>query len=485
MEHGGKAHAALPAGAGRASDGLAHLALDGVQALGHAAGGDDAALRIHLARPGRVAATDLQLVQAQALGQVVHLGLDGERALEVAVAPHGARVGIVGVDDGGVEAHGGDAVESGRRGQHHVGRGRAPGDVGAVVDHHAGVAREESAVPVRGGPQVDHARLAGRARDELLDALEGDLHGPAGPAGQERRDDVDGVEIEPAAEVAAHRRLDHAHPVTRDAQRLGEVALVEERHLRGAPHGQAGVRTPRSTPGRDGHHGAQAGGGDVVEPVAPLDHDVGLGEGRLHVAVGKLVLEVDQVAAELVVDQGSARTKRRVRIEDGGQLLVVDPDESCGFLRDLFGEGGHSRDLVPDAADLAAVGRATLEGQVILGEADGMLLHAVGGDDGEHARERLGGARVDAAHPRVGILGPQNGPVGHAWQDDVVEELCVSGDLLGAVALRGVLADDAEAHRRAPRRGGDATRPSSPPGSSATRRETRSRGDCDRALRSP
>src|SRR6266700_4192502 len=96
--------------------------------------------------------------------------------------------------------------------------------------------------------------------------------------------------------------------------------------------------------------------------------------GTLQVAVGELVLEVDQVGAELVVDQGSARTKRRVRIEDGGQLLVVDPDESCGFLRDLFGEGGHGRDLVPDAADLAAVGRAALEGQVSLGEADGMLL---------------------------------------------------------------------------------------------------------------
>jgi hypothetical protein len=121
-------------------------------------------------------------------------------------------------------------------------------------------------------------------------------------------------------------------------------------------------------------------------------------------------------------------------------------------LRDLLGQSGHGGNLVPDAADLAAVGRAALEGQVILGEADGMLLHAVGGDDGKHTGQRFGGARVDAEHPRVRILSPENGPVGHARQRDVVEELRVPRDLLGAVALRGILADDAEGHFSAPYR---------------------------------
>ncbi len=59
--------------------------------------------------PRRVEPADRHAIQAEAVGQVVHLRLDGERALEIAVAPHGARVGIVGVDDGGVEAHRGDS----------------------------------------------------------------------------------------------------------------------------------------------------------------------------------------------------------------------------------------------------------------------------------------------------------------------------------------------------------------------------------------
>ena len=71
--------------------------------------------------------------------------------------------------------------------------------------------------------------------------LERDLHGPPDVAGQERGDDVDRVEIEPAAEVAADRRLHHPHPIAGDAEGLGEVALVEERHLGGAPHGERGV----------------------------------------------------------------------------------------------------------------------------------------------------------------------------------------------------------------------------------------------------
>jgi hypothetical protein len=85
---------------------------------------------------------------------------------------------------------------------------------------------------------------------------------------------------------------------------------------------------------------------------------------------------------------------------------------------------------------------------VILGEAERVLLDAVGGDDRDHAGQRLGRARVDAPDARVRMLRAQNGAVGEARQGHVVEELGVAGDLLGSVALRGSLADDVEAHRR-------------------------------------
>src|SRR5205085_1593481 len=110
-----------------------------------------------------------------------------------------------------------------------------PGDVSAVVDDDVAVAREQPTVGGGGGAQPDRARLAGRARDELLDALELDLDRAAGAAGQERGDDVDRAEVEAPAKIAADGRLQHPHPLAADAERSGEVALVEERHLRGRP----------------------------------------------------------------------------------------------------------------------------------------------------------------------------------------------------------------------------------------------------------
>jgi hypothetical protein len=191
----------------------------------------------------------------------------------------------------------------------------------------------------------------------------------------------------------------------------------------------------------------------VVEAILALDDDVGPREGGFDVAVPELVAQVDQVAAPLLVHERGVRTERGVRIEHRRQFLVVHPDEPHRFLRDLLGLRGHRGDLVADAAHLAAVGRAALQGQVILGETERMLLHPVGGDHREHAGERLGRARVDGPHPRVRVAGAEDSPVSEARQGEVVQELGVPGDLLGPVALRGAPADDAKAHGGGAREG--------------------------------
>src|SRR5207247_6144853 len=121
------------------------------------------------------------------------------------------------------------AIEPGGGREHHVGRGRAPGDIGAVVDDHVGVAGEEPPGSIRRRPYADDAGLAGRAGDELLEPLEGDLDGATHLAREQRGDDVDGVEVEPAAEVAADRRLDNQYAVAGGAEGVGEGALVEAR----------------------------------------------------------------------------------------------------------------------------------------------------------------------------------------------------------------------------------------------------------------
>ncbi len=83
--------------------------------------------------------------------------------------------------------------------------------------------------------------------------------------------------------------------------------------------------------------------------------------------------------------EGGVRAERRVRIEHRGQFLVVHPDEPHRLPGDLLGLRGHRGDLVADAAHLGAVGRAALQREMILGEAERMLLHPVGGDHREHA----------------------------------------------------------------------------------------------------
>ena len=137
-----------PGRSGR-STGRRDVARDRVEALRERAARDPEALRRHVSRAVRVPAPDLEAVQPEPLGEVVHLRLDGEGRLEVAVAPHRARVHVVRVDDRRVEADVRAAVEAGERRHHDVRGRRPPGHVGAVVDQDPGVARRRSVPSAR------------------------------------------------------------------------------------------------------------------------------------------------------------------------------------------------------------------------------------------------------------------------------------------------------------------------------------------------
>ena len=445
MEHPGVADSPHPARSERPLDGPADVARGRVEALGERAARDPETLRRDVSRAIRVPAPDLQAVQPEPLGEVVHLRLDGEGGLEVAVPPHRARVHVVRVDDRRVEPDARAAVEAGERGHHDVRGRRSPGHVGAVVDQDPGVAGEQRPVGPRRGAKREDARFARRARDELLFAVEHDLHRPADVPGQERGDDVDRVEVEPPPEVSAHRRLDDADAVPGDAERLGKVLLVEERDLGHRPHREVPARIPLG--GR--RHGAEARGGDVVQAVGSLDHDVRLADGAVDVAGRELVGEVDEVARELRVDPGRPGPERRLRVEDRRQLLVLHVDQPAGLLGDLLGLGGHRRHLVPDAAD--DVG---LEGQVVLRVPERTLLDVPARHDAQDARERLRAGRVDPRDAGVGDRRPQDLAPDHARQFEVREVLDRARYLLHGVELGDARADDAERPRRTRHRRG-------------------------------
>ena len=434
MEHARIADAALPARRQRRG-GAANLVADRIKALSHRARGDDEALGVHVAGLDGVAAAQFEPVHAQPVGQLVHLAFHGEGRFQVAVAAHRSRVGIVRVDDRRVEPHAGTAIEPGHRGKHHVRRRRAPGDVRAVVDGDVGVTGEQPAVGRRRRAQPDRARLARRTRDELLHTVEFDLHRAAGAAREQRGDDVDRVEIEAPPEVATDGRLEHPHAITADAEGVGEIALVEERHLGGAPHRQP----PLGVPVRDGDHGSETGRRDEVQRVLTLDDGGRVGPRAVDVAVRELVAERRDVGPYVLVDERRARSQGGRRGEHGRQLVVLDLDQR----ERLFGEGGRlggdRGDLVADAPDLAA-----LEREMILDEAERMLLDVGSGDDADDAGQGARARRVDANDAGVRQRGPQDPAVQHPRQLEVVEEARPPGDLLGAVLLRGRPADDAQ-----------------------------------------
>ena len=435
VEHARVADAALPAGPRRR-----RVVLDRrrrrLEALGHRERGEHEPLRVHVARLRYVPPAQLEPVHPEALGQFVHLRLHGERGLGVAVAAHRARVRVVGVGDRRVEADVRHAVEARDGREHHVGGRRAPGGVGAVVDRDVGVAREQAPVAVRRGAQANRARLAGRARDELLHAVELDLHRPPNAPGEERRDHVDRVEVEAAAEVAAHRRLQHTHAVARDPERRREVALIEERDLGRRPHREA-LAAPVPLGDRD--HRPQARRRHERQAIRILDDRRRRRERAVHVAVDELVAERVLVGAELLVDQRGALRERRRRVVDRRQLCVLDLDELERRLGDLGRLGGDRRDLVADAADLAA-----LERRLVLGEAERDRLDVGAGQDGEHAGQRPRPRRVDAHEARVRHARAEDPPVGQTRQREVVEVARAPCRLLGAVALLDGFADDVE-----------------------------------------
>ena len=434
VKHPGVADPARPSASWRG-----HVARDvlgdGVEALRHRAGGDHEALRVRVTRLRQVAPAQLERIEREPARELVHLRLDRERRLEVTVAAHRARVRVVRVRDGRVEAHVRTAIESRHRREHHVRRGGAPRHVGAVVDDDVRVTREQMARGVRRRAQPDAARLARGAGEEFLHAIELELHRPPHAAREQRRDHVDWIEVEPATEVAADRRLHHAHAIARGPERLREIALVQERDLGGRPHGEVASAVPVG----DRDHRAQTCRRDEVEPVLRVDDRRGLRERPLDVAVRELVAQRGDVRRHLVVHERRAGLDGRERVEDSRQLLVRDVDQLHGGLRDVARLGSDGGDLITDATDLVP-----LERELVLRESERPLLDVGRGDHGQDTGQRAGARGVDLHEAGVGEPGAQDGAVRHAGQLEVVEEARAPGDLVGAVLLGRRFADDGE-----------------------------------------
>ena len=161
-------------------------------------------------------------------------------------------------------------------------------------------------------------------------------------------------------------------------------------------------------------------------------HDMrSLGESRVHVAIGDFIGD-DAIIAELAahrrgaLDPGIGRRR---------QYVVIDGDEGCGVLGDIAIFGHDNRDRLADEGHFAVGERerpALIElGAGIRGPHHAPLLQhrrqIIEREHRDHARQRPGGAGIDASDQRMRMRAARESGDQNAGRGDVVDEAAFAG----------------------------------------------------------
>ena len=267
------------------------------------------------------------------------------------------------------------------------------------------------------------AREAGR--DQVPGAVLDPLHRTADQERRRGRDDVPGVDRHLVAEAAAEVGADDPDVLLRQARDDREQRPVRVRRLR--------REVDRRLAGRRVDVGDAAAALERRRVRARIegveaDDVVGLGEGtvgRVLVAGLPVVDVVGGLPLLLVADQGRIARRGLLRARDRRQRLVVHLDQLERVLRDVRRLGDHARDLLPLVAHLVGDEHGLRVARQRRHPGEVVLRHQLARDDGDDARQRLGGRRVDRAQARVGVRAAQDLHVEHPRQGDVVEVLAL------------------------------------------------------------
>jgi hypothetical protein len=254
-----------------------------------------------------------------------------------------------------------------------------------------------------------------------------DLHAEA--AADVRGDDADLVLGH--AELARHEQPDQVRVLARQVEREGAGAEV----------GHAGARLDR-----------RAGRAVVDDPA--LDHDVGLGPGRVHVAAADRPL-VRLVGAELLVHERRPGLEGLLGVDHHGQRVVLDDDLLGGVDDAVLVAADDDGDGLADVLDDAVPGqrprlrRLDLDSRRDPHHRERRLeLEVVAGEDRVDARRLLGGRGVDRDDPGVRLGRPDDGHVEHPREHEVVHVTAAPGDHPGVLLATQRLADPLVAGRR-------------------------------------
>ena len=316
---------------------------------------------------------ELQGIDAQLVGQVVHGRFHHGAALGMAGCPHGT--GAAAIDEDLIMgSRGGGNIINIRKGEIRA----AAGTAGAV-----GLRNHGDELAVLGRPQLDLARGAGAVagRQVLLDTVQEQFHGLACRLGEFCCGSPPDVGPELGAESAAHVVSQDGDVRHRDVEGVGKLASDNLHRLGARPDSQL-VRAfpPGGQPMR-----LEADMSDDRQAVGSLDHHVGLAHGLLGFPLGLGTAFPDVPTLE---DLGRPFGHGLMLGDHMWQHLVLDLDGADRVARLLLGLGGHRGDVVA----LVAKGRS--------GSGDGR--------DRLDTGHLLGGGRIDRLDLGVGMRAIQH-----------------------------------------------------------------------------
>jgi len=248
------------------------------------------------------------------------------------------------------------------------------------------------------------------AGGEVLGTVFDPLDRTSAGLAREQRGDVRAAEAHLAAEAPAAGVADETHLVGGDPQDRSATQGQQRRGLEGAATGHTLLHR---VPLADDPEVLNGVGADAIPAEALREDVVRRLEGLIHLPPPEDPLQHD-VRAALFVDERASRLHGLDGVDHGLQGLVVHVDELEGILGHVAAGGRHGRYRLSHVARLVrrhAVGAPALRhGGAREAPAEGVFRR----DDGRHARQLLGLARVDAFDARMGEGAAQNRAVQHA-----------------------------------------------------------------------
>ena len=377
----------------------------------------------------QIALPELDRIESQLIGDLVHLGLRGPDRLWSADRPeggsrHSVRVGAHRLDLEIFDGVGSDGAV--RRLDRHRRTGIG---IGPAIHQDPAFLREDAAGRVDRGSERDRRAETPAGQHGFVEREQDANRTPGLPRrrGDQRLQFNRGL----APEAAPHIGHDHANIAEVEPEDPRQDLLDRRRRLGARPDRQFVVL-------ESGDHAVRFEGevGNAGETVSMLENARGPLFGFLHIALLDDVLLKDVGAGdriglpreieicdtfEVLMEDRRIRADRRRRRVDNRQCLVIDVDQVEGVLRDFGRFGDHDRDRFADIAHLVARNHRS----VVEIEPPGGFCHdlrQVGpGQDGDDTVERQGGRCVDPGDAGMGQRTAQDSPMGHAVNRDIAD----------------------------------------------------------------